>query len=150
MHCFQTQGFYGITGEDFAFPGYRAQGQIKYYFIKFDADDRPDAAFRPHGMYVALHSSYSYANLHIKSFKAQGLQFSNFNVNILTGIQVFTGDQFGLDFFTGLGYKHNRVFQLNQHGEIEDIDPSEFSPYYASNFKFSLGNEFQLCAIAFY
>jgi len=133
----------GLTARDYAFPGYRLQAQVKYYFIKFSSSDKLSGYLLPSGAYLSLHSSYSAATLKLKALAYPRIDWANFNINLLFGTQIMMEDYAGIDFFMGLGYKHNTIVATDYKLKKTTLDPKEAVwPYYGSPVKIMFGFNF--------
>jgi len=133
----------------YEFPGYRAQAEVKYYFMKFKSDKTIDRALNPSGMYVSGHFSYASATLKTKRFPVPSTEWTNLTFTARLGMQIIYKDDFGLDGFVGLGYKRNEIFETDYQGNrirvpLEDYVEDFFGAYLASPIKFSLGFNFAL------
>jgi hypothetical protein len=131
----------GIPVNNIEFPGYRFQGQVRYYYLKFNTNNELSKVLLPSGLYVALHSSYSSATIKDKRSVYPQWNYTLFNANVLGGIQALYKDHFGIDFFMGMGYKNNVLAGYDIYGNKRIEDPADFGhlPYFSSPVKFSMG-----------
>ncbi len=111
--------------------GYRVQGQYRYFIKLFEK-------YRPEGIYIALHSSYSYAKI-FRYINNEYIKITHLNTNMLLGYQYFIDDNITLDVFSGIGYKNNKWEEYNINGTYNAIDTDDLGGYYNSNLKFILG-----------
>lgn len=133
----------GLTAKDFEFPGYRLQAQARYYFLKFNSSDKLSSYLLPSGAYLSLHTSYSAATFKLKAFSYPRIEWANFNINLLMGTQMMIEDYAGIDFFFGLGYKHNTITEFDHRMKKSHLDPGEVVwPYYGNALKVTLGFNF--------
>ncbi len=101
--------------------------------------------YSPQGFYISPHVSYAYAKLTTPYFMANNLYIgeSNFNVNMLVGIQFFIARTVSVDFFGGFGYKKLKFWEQRQNQPRKYFDPFDGEQsLYNSNFKFNLGLNF--------
>lgn len=131
----------GALPQDLEFPGYRFQGQVKYYWLKFYNDKELSTVMLPSGFYVSLHSSYTSATMKLKGSTYPQQIFTLFNINALGGMQVMYKDHIGFDIFGGLGYKNNVIALYDYRGVKSIIDPVKYGhlPYYTNPIKISFG-----------
>ena len=101
--------------------------------------------YSPQGFYISPHISYAYAKLTTPYFQANNIYIgeSNFNVNLLVGVQFFIARTVSVDFFGGFGYKELKFWQQYQNKPRAYFDPFDGQrSLYNSNFKFNLGMNF--------
>lgn len=101
--------------------------------------------YSPQGFYISPHVSYAYAKLTTPYFMANNLYIgeSNFNVNMLVGVQFFIARTVSVDFFGGFGYKKLKFWEQRQNQARVYFDPFDGEQsLYNSNFKFNLGLNF--------
>jgi hypothetical protein len=131
----------GVFGGAIQMPGYRFQGQVRYYYLKFYGKKKLSKVFLPTGLYTALHSSYSNAYFRDKNAPVERIEFTQLSVDILGGMQVMYNDVFGIDFFAGMGYKNNVITYYDYLGrkEIWDASMVNLGDYYSSPIKLTIG-----------
>ena len=101
--------------------------------------------YSPQGFYISPHISYAFAKLTTPYFQANNIYIgeSNFNINMLAGVQFFIARTVSVDFFAGFGYKNLKFWQ-----QVETKPRVYFDPFdgqkslYNSHFKFNLGMNF--------
>ncbi|MCO4807501.1 hypothetical protein OAA53_00260 [Salibacteraceae bacterium] len=122
-------------------PGYRFQGQVRYYYLKFYNKKKLSKVFLPTGLYTAIHSSYSNAYFRDKNAPIERIEFTQLSFDLLGGMQVMYNDVFGIDFFAGMGYKNNVITYYDYRGrkEIWDADMVNLGSYYSSPIKLTIG-----------
>lgn len=105
--------------------GYRIQAMYKFYLSQ--------SHLAPRGFYIGPHASYSIAKIDIASVDVYEKD-TYYNINIFWGGQAVISSV-ALDFFMGLGYKHNlyEIYYNKQRVESGDI------PSLTGNLKLSLG-----------
>lgn len=104
--------------------GFRAQISTRFY-PKLGLSNRSGIA--PHGFYIAPQLSYSTAYLSTTNLFKGGYYYraSNFNINLLNGIQFLIGKKFTIDLFSGIGFKQVNVkYTTPKYSKY--IDPEEF------------------------
>jgi len=109
---------------DYEFPGFRFQIQAKYYWLKLKTETVRDRMI-PAGLYTALHTSYAAATWKPKDLNYPRQDWSNFTINGLIGAQFMIDDDFGIDIFTGLGYKENRSYLTDTRNRVTEINIRE-------------------------
>ena len=124
----------GVFGGNLRMPGYRFQGEVRYYYIKLYNKKKLSKVFLPSGLYVGLNASYASADFKAKDIPVQKIDFTQMNVNLIGGAQLMYNDLFGLDVFAGLGYKNNIItyYDFNGKKEIwtpEDVGLGDFYAY---------------------
>jgi hypothetical protein len=129
------------VGSDFKFPGYRLQGEARFYFVKFQQEKIKKENVVPSGFYSAINVSYSFAKLGRKAQAYPVLEFANFNINWLFGGQIIAGESIGADLFLGIGYKQNSLTNVDYRLRRTNLSLEEngFQGYYGSNLRVSLG-----------
>ena len=134
----------GLNAKDFSFQGFRIQGQVRYYFKKFEDKKDWSTKFTPSGYYIAAHGSYSTATLRLKTQAYPYNDYININANVLIGLQAMIEQSFGIDFYTGVGWKQNSLTSVDYRLRKTNLNLTEsgFSQYYASHFKISFGMNF--------
>lgn len=126
----------------FKFPGYRFQGQARYYYLKLNNQKTLSQVFAPSGLYIALHASYAQASLipKVSFLRFPRVDFSHVNITSLMGLQLLYRDQLGVDLFCGLGYKQNTVVAFDFFGNKTVIPATTFGgDFYASPVKVMAG-----------
>lgn len=137
-----TNGAPGLSGADFQFKGYRFQGQVRYYYIKFYNKQQLSKVLLPSGLYISLHGSYSSGTLSARNIPVERIEFTHLNTSVIGGMQAMYKDAFGVDFFLGLGYKHNVITYFKPNGTKEFLDPVNdlgFTELYAFPLKLTAG-----------
>jgi hypothetical protein len=128
------------NAKQYEFPGYRLQGQLRYYPVKFSNQKRISSIMNPSGLYVAAHSSFAMASLKLKSQNFPRQDWSNFNLVGLLGAQLLVDDIIGLDVFMGAGYKRILITDYSFQGKPTPVNVAQtVGDYYASPFKFAIG-----------
>lgn len=128
------------------YPGYRLQGQVKYYFLKLKNSKTVSNMYSPSGFYLGLHGSYSSATWRPKNIAlgVSSQNWTNMNINTKLGLQIMDDERFGLDMFVGLGIKKYIVIDKDYRGNeteipVESAVEGGLGSYFASPIKFSLG-----------
>jgi len=134
----------GLNAKDFSFQGFRIQGQVRYYFKKFEDKKDWSTKFTPSGYYIAAHGSFSKATLRLKTQTYPYNDYVNINANLLIGLHAMIEQSFGIDVYTGVGWKQNSLSSVDYRLRRTNLSLTEngFSRYYASNFKISFGMNF--------
>ena len=129
---------FGIFGSQKAkISGFRIQASHRFFPSRKN--------YSPQGFYISPHISYAFAKLSTPNFRANNYYIgeSNFNINLLVGIQLFIARTVSVDFFGGLGYKKIKFWE-----QYEDRPRVYFDPFdgkkslYNSNLKLNLGLNF--------
>lgn len=137
-----TNGAPGLSGVDFQFQGYRFQGQVRYYYLKFYSKKQLSKVFLPSGLYVSIHGSYSSGTLSARNIPVERIEFTHLNTSVIGGMQAMYRDALGIDFFLGLGYKNNVITYFKPNGTKEFLDPVNdlgFTPLYTFPVKLTAG-----------
>jgi hypothetical protein len=118
---------FGLLNQDIDVTGWRVQYAHKFYLIR-------KTKFAPYGFYVA--PLVSYADAHISSGKKSHnrgayLDFRNFNINAIVGIQIGKLHRLTFDSYAGLGYRKNQIFYHYANGRTVPYDSKQFSDLYA-------------------
>jgi hypothetical protein len=127
----------GIPGQKISVRGFRIQASHRFFTSR--------KRFSPQGFYISPHVSYAYARIVPGSFRSNTyyLGESNFNINLLVGIQFFIARTVGVDLFTGLGYKNLKFWDQYPNKPRIYFDPFEGeNSVFSSNLKVSLGLNF--------
>jgi hypothetical protein len=117
---------YGLINQDINVIGWRLQYAHKFYLIR-------KSKFAPYGFYVA--PLVSYATAQIASGKKNYnhgayLDFRNFNVNTIVGIQIGKLHRLTFDAYAGLGYRKNKIFYHYANGRTIPYDTKQFGDLY--------------------
>ncbi len=134
----QFEDSFGIFGsQKTIIKGFRVQASHRFFPSK--------KKYSPQGFYISPHVSYAYAKLTTPYFMANNIYIgeSNFNVNLLAGVQLFIARTVSVDFFGGFGYKKLKFWQQYRNKPRLYFDPFDGEKsLYNSNFKFNLGVNF--------
>lgn len=105
-----------LSATDFVMYGFRFQIGYRYYLKDPTEEYLPGDAIAPGGFYLMPHYSWSFIDF---KYKGGGYRevFYLQNITCNFGYQVLINDQWTLDMFVGLGYKHNRVY-TDQGGRL--------------------------------
>ena len=117
--------------------GFRAQASHRFFLSR--------KRYSPQGFYISPHVSYAYAKLTTPYFLANNIYIgeSNFNMNLLVGVQLFIARTVSIDFFGGFGYKNLKFWEQYQNKPRVYFDPFDGQPsLYNSHLKFNLGLNF--------
>jgi len=111
-------------GQPLYIRGYRLQFAYRYYLIQRN--------MAPMGMYVSPHLSYFSADYAVVPFSNNNDfdRLSNFNANILLGLQLIVKNKVAFDFFSGWGYNqyyYNQFVYRNNKMNVISRNPSEFA-----------------------
>ena len=107
------------------FPGFRAQVVLKYFLVKTTYTSELADIYDPNGIYLALHASYSTASLSIRGQVLPRQDWTNFQTTLRLGYEFnFDGD-FGMDFFAGIGYKHNQAINVDTRSRRSSLNIQE-------------------------
>jgi hypothetical protein len=131
----------GVFGGNLRMPGYRFQGEVRYYYIKLYNKKKLSEVFLPSGLYVGLNASYASADFKARDIPIQKIDFTQININVIGGAQLMYNDLFGLDVFAGLGYKNNIITYYDFNGKKEIWTPADvgLGDFYAYPINVKLG-----------
>ncbi len=115
----------GVFGGNLQMPGFRFQGEVRYYYIKLYNKKKLSKVFLPSGLYVGLNASYASADFKERDIPVQKIDFTQMNINLIGGAQLMYNDAFGVDFFAGIGYKNNVITYYDFNGKKEIWDPED-------------------------
>ncbi len=128
----------GLTGQTITVRGFRVQASHRFFPSK--------KRYSPQGFYVSPHVSYAYAKVipGPASFASTYyLGESNFNINLLVGVQFFIARTVSVDFFAGLGYKNLKFWDQYGNKPRQYVDPFDGQrSLYNSHLKVNLGLNF--------
>ena len=123
-------------------PGYRFQGQVRYYYLKFYNKKKLSKVFSSYRtIYRDTPRPIRNAYFRDKNAPIERIEFTQLSFDLLGGMQVMYNDVFGIDFFAGMGYKNNVITYYDYRGrkEIWDADMVNLGSYYSSPIKLTIG-----------
>jgi hypothetical protein len=129
---------FGITGRKITVRGFRIQASHRFFPSK--------KSYSPQGFYISPHVSYAYARVIPGKASFASIYYlgeSNFNLNLLVGIQFFIARTVSVDFFGGIGYKKLKFWDQFANTPRRYVDPFDGQrSLYNSNLKLNLGLNF--------
>ncbi|HET6227117.1 MAG TPA: hypothetical protein VFF27_12610 [Bacteroidia bacterium] len=117
-----------VTKTNYKADGWRVQYAHKFYIVR-------KKRFAPYGLYAGALISYANAEISMNAsayYRNEYLQFRNFNINGIVGIQVGKYHRLTLDVYTGLGYKKNKVFTHYANGTLTPYATKDFGELFNS------------------
>lgn len=137
----RAQSSASFNPKNFTFPGYRLQGELRYYLFKFHGIQDAQMKFTPSGYYLAANVSYLNAVLQLKNQAYPRNVFSNYSANAIIGLQALVQQSFGIDIYAGIGYKENALYNIDYRLNKTklNLEAAGYSAYYNSNLKITLG-----------
>ena len=127
----------GFAGQSVRVKGFRVQAQHKFYLAR--------KRYSPQGFYLSPHVSYAYAKISqgkLTSTNQYYIGESNFNINLLVGVQLFIARTVAVDFFGGFGYKELKFWDQYPNMPRHYFNPFDGPSLMNSHLKVNLGLNF--------